>query len=374
MIGALLFDMLLLSRGLLLSFADLLERAGYDVRVVGGGGMTLRMPIPDSAAIADTVRRLPEIEKVALVRILPARLAAAGGTSSTSVALIGVSGAAAGVWTIVRGVDLDRAQGESCPVIVGRSLAARLRVAPGDEVRLNAEQVGVSSALPAVACRIAVVGQFAFGGAGDDSVATTLEALHRASGEDRIGDADLILVASRPEAGSAAAVAAIQRARPGLAVYSNDEVVEQFNRNGFAYFRQISLVLSSLTMVFAFLLVATLLTVSVNQRLGEIAALRAIGIGRRRVAAMLLWESALLVGVGGLLALPLGELLALGLDRILRQMPALPEQLHFFVFEPRALVIHVAVLVVTAVAAAAYPIWVAARLPIAATLRREVVG
>jgi len=373
-IGALLFDMLLLSRGLLLSFADLLERAGYDVRVVGGGGMTLRMPIPDSAAIADTVRRLPEIEKVALVRILPARLAAAGGTSSTSVALIGVSGAAAGVWTIVRGVDLDRAQGESCPVIVGRSLAARLRVAPGDEVRLNAEQVGVSSALPAVACRIAGVGQFAFGGAGDDSVATTLEALNRASGEDRIGDADLILIASRPEAGSAAAVAAIERARPGLAVYSNDEVVEQFNRNGFAYFRQISLVLSSLTMVFAFLLVATLLTVSVNQRLGEIAALRAIGIGRRRVAAMLLWESALLVGVGGLLALPLGELLALGLDRILRQMPALPEQLHFFVFEPRALVIHVAVLVVTAVAAAAYPMWVAARLPIAATLRREVVG
>ena len=85
-------------------------------------------------------------------------------------------------------------------------------------------------------------------------------------------------------------------------------------------------------------------------------------------------KSTLLVGVGGLLALPLGELLALGLDRILRQMPGLPEQLHFFVFEPRALAVHAAVLVVTAVAAAAYPMWVASRLPIAATLRREVVG
>ena len=53
---------------------------------------------------------------------------------------------------------------------------------------------------------------------------------------------------------------------------------------------------------------------------------------------MLLWESALLVGAGGLLALPLGEALAIVLDRILRQMPDLPEQLHFFVFEPRALV------------------------------------
>jgi putative ABC transport system permease protein len=156
-------------------------------------------------------------------------------------------------------------------------------------------------------------------------------------------------------------------------VYSNEDVVEQFNRNGFAYFRQISLVLSSLTMVFAFLLVATLLTVSVNQRLGEIAALRAIGIGRSRIAAMLLCESALLVGVGGLLALPLGEVIASGLDRILKQMPGLPEELHFFVFEPRALVIHVALLVVTTLAAAAYPVWLTTSMPIAATLRREVV-
>ena len=55
-------------------------------------------------------------------------------------------------------------------------------------------------------------------------------------------------------------------------------------------------------------------------------------------------------------------------------MPGLPEQLHFFVFEPRAVMIHAAVLIVTAVAAAAYPVWLTARLPIAATLRREVLG
>jgi putative ABC transport system permease protein len=169
-------------------------------------------------------------------------------------------------------------------------------------------------------------------------------------------------------------VHAIATLRPDLRVYSNDDVVSQFNRNGFAYFRQISLVLSSLTMVFAFLLVATLLTVSINQRLGEIAALRALGIGRARIASMLLWESALLVGAGGLLALPLGEALALVLDRILKQMPGIPERMHFFVFEPRALVIHLTLLAFTALAAAAYPVWLTARLPIAETLRREVVG
>jgi len=187
-------------------------------------------------------------------------------------------------------------------------------------------------------------------------------------------DADLVLVASRPAVGSAAAVRAIERLRPDLRVYSNEDVIAQFNQNGFAYFRQISLVLSALTMTFAFLLVATLLTVSVNQRLGEIAALRALGIRRARIASMLLWESALLVGGGGLLALPLGGLLALALDHILRQMPGLPERLHFFVFNWRAVTTHLVVFGMTAAAAAAYPVWLTARLPIAETLRREVVG
>ena len=51
---------------------------------------------------------------------------------------------------------------------------------------------------------------------------------------------------------------------------------------------------------------------SVNQRLGEIAALRALGIARRAHRRDVLWESALLVGVGGVLALPLGGALAAG--------------------------------------------------------------
>jgi ABC-type lipoprotein release transport system permease subunit len=74
------------------------------------------------------------------------------------------------------------------------------------------------------------------------------------------------------------------------------------------------------------------------------------------------------------LAVPLGGLLALGLDRILRRMPGLPDGLHFFVFEPRALEWHAALLGATAVAAALYPIWLAVKLPIAQTLRQETVS
>jgi len=373
-IGALLFDMLLLSRGLLVSFGDLLDRAGFDVRIVGGGGMSLRLPIDDSAALVAQVRTLPEVRRVAALRIQSANVRTVVGRP-IGVTLIGSTGAGDGGWTILSGTDLTSLPSPPrCPIVVGRELAAQLAVKPGDVVQLTMQPSGVASALPSLACRVVGIAQFAFGASADDTVATTLEAFHDASGEAGAGDAELILVASAPEAGAMAAVDAIQRIHPGARAYSNQQVVDQFNRNGFAYFRQISLVLSSLTAVFAFLLVATLLTVSVNQRLGEIAALRAIGIGRARIAAMLLWESALLVGGGGLLALPLGELLATWLDRILRQMPGLPEQLHFFVFEPRALAIHLVVLAATAVVAAAYPVWLATRLPIAATLRREVVG
>ena len=374
-IGALLFDMLLLSRGLLLSFGDLLDRAGFDVRVSGGGGMSLRLPIPDSSSFVAAIRALPEVRRAAEIRIQTAIVRTRVGRP-VGITLVGADGANEGGWTIVAGTDLTAlpAPPPRCPLIVGRPLAVQLGVGPGDAVALAIEPAGTATALPSLECRIVGVAQFAFGTATDDTVATTLGAFHEAAGEVGEDEAELILVSSTREAGPMAAIEAIQRVRPGARAYSNEQVVEQFNRNGFAYFRQISLVLSSLTMAFAFLLVATLLTVSVNQRLGEIAALRAIGIGRARVAAMLLWESALLVGGGGLLAIPLGEILATGLDRILRQMPGLPEQLHFFVFEPRALAIHLVVLATTAIAAAAYPVWLATRLPIAATLRREVVG
>jgi ABC-type antimicrobial peptide transport system permease subunit len=131
---------------------------------------------------------------------------------------------------------------------------------------------------------------------------------------------------------------------------------------------------ATVTLFFGFLLIGVLLTVSVNQRLGEIAALRALGLSRWRVMGGILIESVLLVFAGGVLAVPLGTLLSLRLDAILRAMPGVPAELHFFVFEPRALVLHVGLLTTASLAAAAYPMRIVATLPIAATLRREVVS
>src|SRR3954465_12709511 len=68
-IGALLFNMLLLSRGLLVSFRDLLDTAGFDIRVIAAqGSMVHRLPIAEATTLAEAIVRLPGVANVAMVR------------------------------------------------------------------------------------------------------------------------------------------------------------------------------------------------------------------------------------------------------------------------------------------------------------------
>ncbi len=373
-IGALLFNMLMLSRGLLVSFSDLLNDVGFNIRVIAAeGSMVNRMPIADATSLAESIARLPSVQRVTQVRMGSAT-AIVPGHRAAQVTLVGTTNIGAG-WTMVKGSRLPAAgmPGDSTPLIVSARLAADFHLEPGSTLSLRLSLPGSASALPLVPAHVVGIAVFEFEAADEFSVATTLDGFAAAHGVADDREAEMLLVSSRPDM-EASARDAIARLRGDVRVFSNAQVLEQFNDNAFSYFRQISTVLSSLTLGFAFLLVATLLTMSVNQRLGEVAALRALGFPRRRIAANLLWESALLVGVGGVAALPVGGLLAVVLDRILRTMPGVPARLHFFVFEPRTLVLHAALLAVTAVVAALYPIWLATRLPIAATLRREILS
>jgi putative ABC transport system permease protein len=374
-IGALLFNMLLLSRGLLVSFRDLLDTAGYDIRVIAAeGSMAHRAPIADATALAEAIARLPDVQSIAMIRTDIGQVSPAGEPATwTPIELIGMTDSKGGGWTIVNGSPLPAASSGEPPVVVNTALASKLHLEPGSRLRLRLSSTGSATALPLVQVRVVGVGGFAFEASGDLNVATTMEGFAVAHGRPADRQAEMILVESRPGA-AASALAAISGLRPDVRPLSNDQVMAQFNENAFSYFRQISTVLSTMTLAFAFLLIATLLTMSVNQRLGEVAALRALGFPRRRIAANLLWESALLVGVGGAAAIPVGGLLAIVLDRILRQMPGVPARLHFFVFEPRTLALHAALLCATGVLAAVYPIWLATRLPIAATLRREILS
>jgi putative ABC transport system permease protein len=223
--------------------------------------------------------------------------------------------------------------------------------------------------LPAVRLRVAGIAAFPFELTAQHSIGGRMETLDSACGGATSDEADVLLVTSTGD--PVAASAAIERARGDLRAATNEEMVGRVQQGGFTYFRQISTVLTTVTVAFALLLITVLLTVSVNQRLGEIAALRALGFSQRRVVTDVLCEAGLIVGIGGLLSLPLGIALASWLDRILKAMPNIPARLHFFVFEPSALGIQVALLGMTAALAALYPMRIVAKLPIAQTLRNE---
>jgi putative ABC transport system permease protein len=375
-VGALLFDMLLLSRGLVVSFRDLLDNVGFDVRVLASDAVVIGGPrISSAAAVAGDLAALPEVAEAMSLRMAEGDAAGPDGQDIT-VSITGVDLGRRRPWTLVSGQDLEAATvGDAAPsVLITEELANTLNKQAGDELALRVICGTDRAALPLATFRVAGLADFPFDSGDQFSAATSRGNLARACGDEADDAADMLLVASREGYGADAAVAAIRRRHGELHPATNEQIVARMRDTGFTYFQQISAVLSTITMVFGFLLITVLLTVSVNQRLGEIAALRALGFSRARVAADVLSQSVLLVGFGGLLALPLGIVLSIWLDAILKAMPGIPASMHFFVFEGRALLWHGALLAVTALLAAVYPMWLVSTLPIATTLRNEVVS
>jgi putative ABC transport system permease protein len=367
-VGALLFDMLLLSEGLVISMRDLLDRMGFEIRVTATEQLPGRGPdVTDADVAAADIAALPSVRSVITIRNEDAALEHAGG-ATTRGPFMGAGGGPTRPWTVLRGRDV----GGSRELVINEYAATTLGVEPGGSLVVRASCSPGAEAPPPLAFQVAGIAEFPFESPATSAAATTAEGLAEACGQDEAGLADFLVVTSTGD--PAAAAADIAAARPDLRPFTNEQAIGQLQQSGFTYFRQISSVLTTVTLSFALLLIAVLLTVSVNQRLGEVAALRALGFTQRRVVLDVLCESVLIVGIGGALSLPLGALLAVWLDAILKRMPGIPADLHFFVFEPQAMAIHAALLAATAVLAALYPMRIVARLPIAGTLRDEVIS
>jgi len=375
-VGALLFDMLLLSRGLVLSMQDTLDRGGFDIRITATPSLPGTGPrIADGVKAATTIAALREVGDVVPLRFGDARIPRGPGRPPVYFTMFGAEPSRLRAWTILRGRDLSaRTDAPVGEMLVNETLARMIQAEPGSRITLRPSCNRAAEALPPVTLQVAGIARFPFEAVNQGTAAMNRLDFATACGEPGDAEADLVLVAAAPGHDPEQTRDAIARVLPGLSVATNAQLVGRLEESGFSYFRQISTVLATVTMTFGLLLITVLLTVSVNQRLGTIAALRAIGLSRRRVVADVIAESALMVGIGGLLSLPLGLALAQWLDRILKRMPGLPEDLHFFVFEPRALALHAAILTATAVLAALYPVRLVARLPIAATLRNEIVS
>jgi ABC-type lipoprotein release transport system permease subunit len=389
--GALLFDMLMLSRGLVVSMEQLLSGVGFDIRVSATQATPLTgPPITNMAETVAVLAALPEVEDVVPLRLGDAHVDI--GRRSGQVSFMGADVTTRRPWTLIEGRDLTIEPGLSTldpglstdpgpstldpglsPILINRNLARRLNLRPGSSVTLRGSCTSNSS-VPPVVFHVYGIVEFPFDQARQLTAITSLKDFARTCGDAAQDEADMLMIASRQGDGPAAAVEAIRRVRPDLAAVTNEELVARFQQVEFSYFRQISVVLATITMFFGLLLITVLLSVSTNQRLGEIAALRALGLSQKRMVSDVLWRSALLVGAGGLVALPVGLALSIWLDRLLQTMPGIPANLRFFVFEPRALIVYVVLLTVTMGVAAVYPMWTVARLPISSTLRAEVIG
>ena len=205
---------------------------------------------------------------------------------------------------------------------------------------------------------------------GQPSVGTVLPVMQRLAGESAEDRASLLLAKAADDAIVPAVAARLRTRFPHLEVNSVADLVVAA-RQRLVYFTQLSFILGSMSLVVTVLLIATLLTITVNERLGEIATLRAIGVSRRSIVRQVMAEGVALTVVGAVLGILLGLVTAEYLDTILTRFPGLPATFSFFVPRVETLSLAGIVLLATGSIAGLYPAWLAARAPIAATLRAE---
>ena len=103
--GALLFDMLMLSRGLVVSMEQLLSGVGFDIRVSATQATPLSgPPITNMADTVAALAALPEIEDVVPLRLGQAQVDI--GQRSHEVSFMGADVRTRRPWTLVDGRDL----------------------------------------------------------------------------------------------------------------------------------------------------------------------------------------------------------------------------------------------------------------------------
>jgi putative ABC transport system permease protein len=366
---ALLLDMVLLSGGIERSFGHLLLSRGFQLRMSPPGTLPF-----DTDATLDRVTPL-----LAAVRA-DTGVAAAGAVLGTSVfaqghgpraamVVYGVTPPAQGIYDVVSGSDLVAT--DTAAVLVGEPAARRLGVRLGDTVRLTGR---LDPRIAAAAIeRTAVVrgmARFIYDARDQPSIAVALPLAQHLAGAGAGDRASLLMIRMRDERSVESATARLRARFPEVSVNSIADMMVQF-RLRLSYFRQLSLILGSIALLVTVLLVGTLLTIGVNERIGEIAALRAVGIARLTVLRQVLAQGFLLTVAGGSLGIGLGTVTARWLDAILTSFPGLPAAISFFVADAGQLARAALTLLLTGVLAGAIPAWRAASTPIAATLRSE---
>ena len=366
--AAMLLDMVMLATGMRESFRSLLLVRGYQLRIAPKGTLPFdtEATIERAEEIRRTVREHPGIEVVSPVLGASLHIPLEG--QVVTALGLGLDAEAQGDYELVAGRDL-RSAGE---VVVNRELLGAAGVSVGDTIRVA---TGYDPQLRTFAGsrRLVIVGvaRFLYLAADQRAAAIPLATLQQMAGAaDRVS---LFMVRAREGSDVEQVRRWIERRVPRVTAISTATAIAQVDER-LSYFRQLAFILGAVSLVVGFLLVTTLVTVSVNERIGEIAVMRAIGIARARVVQQIVLEGIAISIAGAALGLLLGLATARYLDSILARFPGLPTAIEFFLFQPRAAWTALGLLALSGVAAGIYPAWRAASLPIARTLREEAVA
>lgn len=368
--AALLLDMVMLSSGMRENFQGFLLLRGYQLRVAPKGTLPF-----DSDATIDSVgtlvraiSQLPGV--IAVSPVLGAQAQTAVRDTTISAFALGIDPRVQGDYELLRGADVS----DSSSVVVNDRWLALTQHAIGDSVTLA---VGYDPQLRTVVgerqFRIAGVARFFYTATTQPTIAMRLPVLQAMGGSARHDHASLLMVKAAPGVDLEVVRARIQQVSARVSAISLEGATAQVEQR-LAYFRQLALVLGSISLGVGILLVTTLITIGVNERAGEIAVLRAIGVAKQSVVLQVVTEGLVLSGVGAIAGLLIGLVTARWLERILADFPGMPSTFRFFVFQPYDAGIALGLLATAGVLAGIYPAWRAASLPIAVTLRREAVA
>jgi len=368
--AALLLDMMMLSGGIERSFERLLLSRGYQLRVSPTGTLPFDTDatLGDVSVLVQGLRADPQVVEAGAILGLALQATAQTG-GAVSLVGYGVQPEAQGIYVLESGADLTT--DDSTGVVLGLPAATQLGASVGDTLRLFG-RLDPQTATPGAEADLVVRGvvRFLYDARDQPSVALGLGTARRLAGSG-FGDRASVLMVRVADGLTPATVAArLQREWPAVGINSVDDLVAQF-RLRLTYFRQLSLILGAISLVVTVLLVGTLLTITVHERLPEIATLRALGVARSTILGQVLAQGALLTIGGGTIGLVLGLIAARWLDAILTAFPGLPASVSFFVAAPRPLALAGLTLALTGLLAGLWPAWQAARAPIAQTLRQE---
>jgi putative ABC transport system permease protein len=368
--AAMLLDMVMLASGMRVSFRSLLLAQGFQIRLAPKGTLPFDTDatIPGAFAIIRELQQRPDV--IAVSPVLGAQLHVERGTASVSAAALGTVAAVQGDYKLLNG----RAPVADDEIGANDALLAAVEARIGDTLRVAA---GFDPQLRSFTGQrtLRVVGRvhFIYLAAGERAIAMPLSTLQSMEGPSRADRVSLLMVRLRDSVNVEATRMAIERNVHSVSAISTATAIEQVEQR-LSYFRQLAFILGSVSLAVGFLLVTTLVTVSVNERLGEIAVLRAIGVARVHVVEQILIEGSVIMLAGAVLGLGLGLLTARYLNSILAGFPGLPEAIDFFLFQPRDAWLALGLLTGCGILAGIYPAWRGASLPIGGTLREEAVA